>query len=75
MADATESIRRKLQAEINSGATPPEGQTWTAEQLREEFDVIGFSAPFVVVRRKDSGKVGTLAFKHDPRIYFDWKEE
>lgn len=53
----------------------PQGQTWDTAQLQEDFTVEGFSAPFVVVRRKSDGKRGTLEFKHSPRIYFDFRED
>jgi hypothetical protein len=49
-------------------------QTWTTEQLQQDFDVLGFRAPLVAVRRKSDGKRGTLEFKHSPRVYFDWQE-
>jgi len=54
--------------------TPPAdvGQTWSTEQLTEEFEVLGFSAPFVVVRRKSDGVKGSLEFTHMPRVYFNW---
>ena len=48
------------------------GQTWTTEQLRADFEVTGFAAPFVVVRRKSDGAVGSLEFTHSPRVYFSW---
>lgn len=52
------------------------GQTWDTGQLQADFEVLGFSAPFVVVKRKSDGKRGTLEFKHGPpRIYFDFQEE
>ena len=73
MTDPTEQMRRDLQHAVNSGEVPPEGQTWTTEQLREEFEVQGFAAPFVVVRRKTDGVRGTLMFRHDPRVYFDFE--
>ena len=73
MTDPTEEMRRGLQAKVNSGEIPPEGQTWTTEQLREEFEVQGFAAPFVVVRRKSDGVRGTLMFRHDPRVYFGFE--
>ena len=73
MTDPTEQIRRGLQNMVNSGEIPPEGQTWTTEGLREEFEVEGFMAPFVVVRRKSDGVRGTLTFRHAPRVYFDFE--
>lgn len=73
MTDPTEDLRRDLQAKVNSGETQPEGKTWTPAQLREEFEVEGFMAPFVVVRRKCDGVRGTLTFRHHPRVYFDFE--
>ena len=73
MTDPTEQMRRDLQGAVNNGEIPPEGQTWTTAQLREEFEVQGFMAPFVVVRRKTDGVRGTLMFRHDPRVYFDFE--
>lgn len=73
MTDPTEDVRRDLQAAVNSGEIPPQGQTWTTEQLREEFEVQGFMAPFVRVRRKSDGVTGTMMFRHMPRVYFDFE--
>lgn len=55
-------------------ATELAGATWTTEQLREQFEVLGFQAPFVVVRRKADGVRGSLEFTHAPRLYFGWAE-
>ena len=80
MTDPTEDLRRGLQNMVNSGEIPPEGQTWTTGQLREQFEVEGFLAPFVVVRRKSDRVRGTLMFRHHPRVYFrfeptvNWEE-
>ena len=51
----------------------PQGQTWDTAQLQEDFIVVGFAAPFVVVRRKSDGQEGTLEFTHSPRVYFDFR--
>jgi len=75
MEDKTEGIRRAMVEAINSGAIPPEGQEWTTDELTRDFEVLGFLAPFVIVRKKDSGKKGTLMFRHLPRVYFNWKED
>jgi hypothetical protein len=45
-------------------------QVWDTTEMRRDFDVTGFLAPFVVVRRKDDGAVGTLEFAHTPRYYW-----
>lgn len=52
----------------------PTGQTWNTEELQRDFEVLGFGAPFVTVRRKSDGVLGMLEFTHNPRVYFDFKE-
>lgn len=44
----------------------------TTEEMRELYEVVGFQAPFVVVRRKADGQLGSLEFTHSPRRYFGW---
>lgn len=46
----------------------------TTERLQEEYEVLGFLAPYVVVRRRGDGAQGTLMFRDHPRIYFGWQE-
>ncbi len=81
MQDEIESYRRQRQAELNSGAVVVErlrqqyGKVWSTTEMIEEFDVKGFMAPYVVVRRKSDGKVGSLEFQHAPRYYFNWQED
>lgn len=80
MIDPTEDIRRQMVADINTTPGGREaleakyGQVWDVQQLRSDFEVMGFSAPVVVVRRKSDGKRGSLFFQHDPRYYFDFQE-
>lgn len=52
---------------------PVEGDTYDTAALQEEFTVEGFSAPYVVVRRKSDGQRGTLEFKNQPRVYFNFQ--
>lgn len=52
----------------------PTGQTWDTEELQRDFEVIGFAAPFVCVRRKADGVKGWLEFTHNPRVYFGFME-
>jgi len=73
--DPTEGARRALVPEINDPAFVPTGQTWTTDELTRDFEVIGFLAPYVVVRRRADGVRGTLVFKHSPRVYFDFKAD
>lgn len=78
--DPTEGIRRAAVEEINSNATNRAdlervygaGNVWDTAQLQEQFEVIGFMAPFVVVIRKSDRQKGSLTFQHLPRFYFDW---
>jgi hypothetical protein len=48
------------------------GKVWDTQELGQEFEVTGFMAPFVVVRRKSDGVVGSLMFRHSPRFYFSF---
>jgi hypothetical protein len=45
-------------------------EEWDTDALRRDFEVIGFLAPYVAVRRKADGVVGSLQFTHSPRVYF-----
>lgn len=51
------------------------GQTWSPEELQRDFEVLGFAAPLVVVRRRSDGVVGSLEFTHSPRVYFNWQPD
>lgn len=78
MSDPTEAIRRARLAEINVEPGSREaleatyGKVWDTTELSEEFEVIGFLAPLVVVRRKADGVKGSLEFQHSPRFYFSF---
>lgn len=79
MYDETEAPRRQRLAEINAEPGSREaleaqyGQVWSTDQLCEDFEVIGFMAPIIAVRRRSDGKKGSLEFQHSPRFYFSWK--
>ena len=55
MNDPTEAIRRERLAEINAVPGSREalesqhGQVWDTQQLAQDFEVVGFLAPLVVV--------------------------
>ena len=82
--DETPEIRRIRLAEIHSAVEAPDpdserkrlesqyGQVWDTAQLAEEFEVIGFMAPYVVVKRRSDGRKGSLEFQHSPRFYFNF---
>jgi hypothetical protein len=82
--DETEGIRRNRLAEINSTVESQDGQAerkrletqygqvWDTAQLSEAFEVLGFMAPYVVVRRRSDGRKGSLEFQHGSRFYFNF---
>lgn len=78
MTDTTESARRALLPGMPAAliAAIEAGEpTWDTEELRAEFRVTAFSAPFVVVERKSDGAIGSLQFTHSPRYYFGWEAD
>jgi hypothetical protein len=46
------------------------GIVWDTDELRRDFEVVGFLAPVVVVRRRSDGQLGSLIFQHQPRYFF-----
>lgn len=81
MNDETETLRRHRLAEINcepgsrAALEAQHNQVWSTDELREEFEVLGFMAPYVVARRRSDGVKGSLEFQHNPRFYFNWQPE
>ena len=82
--DETEDLRRKRMAVVNDAVESQDrmaerkrlevqhGQVWDAAQLSHDFEVLGFMAPYVVVRRKSDGRKGNLEFQHTTRFYFNF---
>ncbi len=76
--DPTESIRREMVQEINvepgsrEALEAQHGKVWDTSELTTEFEVLGFLAPFVMVRRRSDGQKGSLMFQHAPRFYFSF---
>jgi hypothetical protein len=81
MSDPTEAIRREMVQEINHapGSRPAlvekYGQVWDTKEMQEDFEVLGFMAPFMSVRRKSDCQKGSLIFQHDPRYYYSFSPE
>jgi len=79
MADTTEPCRRQRLEEINAEPDSREalegqhGQVWSTDELSRDFEVLGFLAPYVVVRRRSDGQKGSLEFQHSPRFYFGFR--
>ena len=51
------------------------GQVWDPAEMRRDFTLIGYIAPYVIVRRNADNVEGSLEFQHEPRFYFNWKED
>ena len=81
MTDSTESIRRQQVAEINADPGSREyleakyGDVWNTSELQRDFEVLGFLAPYCVVRRRSDGVKGSIMFQHDPRLYYGFQPE
>lgn len=81
MDDPTENIRRQMTKEINSEKAEREaleqkyGQVWDTEELKRDFSVISFLAPFIGVTRNSDGVKGALTFQHWPRYYWGFTPE
>jgi len=78
MTDMFEIVRMQRLVEINvepksrQALAAVYGRVWDTDELRAEFEVIGFMAPFVGVRRRTDGQKGCLEFQHNPRFYFSF---
>lgn len=76
MHDPTQAVRRQLVLVINASPRSRKlleaefGPVWDSDQLQRDFDVIGFRAPLVVVRRRSDSRLGSLLFQDQPRFYF-----
>lgn len=81
MHDDTESIRRQESATINAdpgsraALEATHGEVWDTQELQESFEVLGFMAPYIVVRRRSDGVMGSLKFQHHPRLYFAFQAD
>jgi len=73
--------RKTLAVEINSN--PAElaaleaqyGQVWNTAEMGRDFEVLGFAAPFVIVKRRADHQLGSLLFQHRPRYYFSFQAD
>lgn len=75
------AARRQLAAEINARARDrgeleaEHGPVWNTDELRAEFEVSAFRAPFAVVRRRMDGVLGSVLFQCEPRFYFAFRPD
>lgn len=73
MTDETESARREMLPTMPAEclAAVERGEpVYTTAEMTAAFEAIGFLAPFVTVKRRSDGVVGTLMFTSNPRFYF-----
>jgi len=81
MSDTAETIRRSLVQQINTDAGDRErleerhGRVWDTQQLQEDFEVLQFAAPLIVVRQKTTCQMGSMFFQHQPRFYWGFKPD
>ena len=79
--DITEQLRLVRLAVLNAepgdrhALEQRHGQVWDGSELGRDYEVIGFMAPLVVVRRRSDSKRGSLEFQHHPRFYFNWRDD
>lgn len=72
--DPTEGIRRLMieTAQPQADLDAEEGPVWDTAEATDLFEFLAFSAPFVLVCRREDGVEGTLEFTHAPRRYFNF---
>jgi hypothetical protein len=81
MSDPIEAIRRQQLVEINAdpgsraALEAKHGQVWDTSELQDEFQALGFMAPYIIVRRRSDGVKGSLMFQANPRYYFSFPPE
>lgn len=74
---ALEQSRRMRMAEINvQPRTRTEleakyGRVWDTEELKADFEIIAFIAPYIALRHRSNGRLASLEFQHAPRFYFN----
>jgi len=80
MNDDIEETRKQQQQELNAAQAARSdletryGQVWDTDELTLDFEVLGFMAPYCVVRRRLDDQRGSLEFQHRPRFYFNFRE-
>ena len=48
------------------------GEVLTTAEAVQKYEFVAFCAPFVEVRRRSDGQLGTLEFQPSPRFYFSF---
>lgn len=50
-------------------------EKWSFDTVKTEFNILSFATPFVSVRRKRDGKLGTLQCDLQQQVYFGFQEQ
>lgn len=80
MNDPTESTRRDMVHDINNSPDNRQqledeyGEVYSTNEMAEHYEITGFMAPFVVVRRLADDAKGSMMFQDMPRFYFNFVE-
>lgn len=69
-ADAAATPEQELKQRLEANYP---GDVYDRDSLMEKFEVLGFAAPFVAVKRLSDGKKGSLEFIHSPRFYYNFQ--
>ena len=81
MTDITEGIRRIEVAvqQLSEAFTRQQleaeyGQVWDTNEMFRDFDAEGFMAPYVIVKRRSDGVLGSLEFQTNigARYYYNF---
>lgn len=58
--------------DYSTGDQPTDPQ-YSTDEMQEVFEVLGFMAPYVLVKRRADGVEGVLQFSHRPRRYWGFE--
>ena len=80
-SEMVKAMRRSRLIEINvARADRPilearHGRVWDTRSLAQDFEVLSFTAPYVIVCQKSDGTLGSFEFQADPRFYFNFEPD
>jgi hypothetical protein len=60
---------------LNNQESMSTKETWTTDELQQDYKVIGFAFGYCAVERKSDGQRGSLSFRDRPREYYDFVAE
>lgn len=48
---------------------------WTVEELEERFEILSCSGEHCGVRDRQTGRLGIVEFRYEPRLYFGYQND